>query len=117
MGQAWRQNGRMPNMFHAGDYSAVNHTLKAIAALGVAESRASGKALIAKMKDMPVEDDIFGRLSIRADGRLMNPMHLFQVKTPQESRYPWDYYKLIRTVPAEDAFRPMDQGNCPMLRG
>ncbi|MBE7158614.1 MAG: ABC transporter substrate-binding protein, partial [Rhodospirillales bacterium] len=112
-----RMNGRMPNMFHAGDYSAVNHTLKAIAALGVAESRASGKALIAKMKDMPVEDDIFGRLSIRADGRLMNPMHLFQVKTPQESRYPWDYYKLIRTVPAEDAFRPLDQGNCPMLRG
>ncbi len=111
-----RMSGRMPNMLQAGDYSAINHTLKAYAALGVAEAKASGRAMIAKMKAMPVEDDIFGKVSIRADGRLMNPMHLFQVKSPEESRYPWDYYKLIRTLSAEDAFRPLDQGGCPMVK-
>jgi branched-chain amino acid transport system substrate-binding protein len=111
-----RMSGRMPNMLQAGDYSAINHTLKAYAALGVAEAKASGRAMIAKMKAMPVEDDIYGKISIRADGRLMNPMHLFQVKSPEESKYPWDYYKLVRTLSAEDAFRPLDQGGCPIVK-
>ncbi|HQT76720.1 MAG: ABC transporter permease [Rhodospirillales bacterium 20-64-7] len=111
-----RMGGKMPNMMQAGDYSAISHTLKAFAALGVTQAKASGKALIAQMKAMPVEDDIFGKCMIRADGRLMNPMHLFQVKSPEESRYPWDYYKLVRTLSAEDAFRPLDQGGCPMVK-
>jgi branched-chain amino acid transport system substrate-binding protein len=72
--------------------------------------------LIAKMKAMPVEDDIYGKISIRADGRLMNPMHLFQVKSPEESKYPWDYYKLVRTLSAEEAFRPLNEGGCPLVK-
>ncbi|HEX2942792.1 MAG TPA: ABC transporter substrate-binding protein [Rhodopila sp.] len=111
-----RMGGKMPNMLQAGDYSAISHTLKAFVALGVAQAKASGKALIAQMKAMPVEDDIFGKCMIRADGRLMNPMHLFQVKSPEESHYPWDYYKLVRTLSAEEAFRPLDQGGCPMVK-
>lgn len=113
---ATRMDGRMPNMLQAGDYSAINHTLKAFAALGVEEARASGRGLIAKMKAMPVEDDIYGKISIRADGRVMNPMHLFQVKSPEESRYPWDYYKLVRTLAPDEAFRPLDQGGCAMVK-
>ncbi|HVY15999.1 MAG TPA: ABC transporter substrate-binding protein [Rhodopila sp.] len=109
-------DGRMPNMIQAGDYSAINHALKAFAALGVEQAKASGQAMIAKMKEMPVEDDIFGKVSIRSDGRLMNPMHLFQVKSPEESKHPWDYYKLVRTLAPEDAFRPLDQGACPMVK-
>ncbi len=111
-----RVGGRMPNMLQAGDYSAIGHALKAYAALGVDKAKASGKAMIAQMKAMPVEDDIYGKVSIRADGRLMNPMHLFQVKSPAESKYPWDYYKLVRTLSAEDAFRPMADGGCPMVK-
>ncbi|HET6609633.1 MAG TPA: ABC transporter substrate-binding protein [Rhodopila sp.] len=111
-----RMSGRMPNMLQAGDYSAINHTLKAYAALGLTEGKASGRALIAKMKAMPVEDDIYGKISIRADGRLMNPMHLFQVKSPEESKYPWDYYKLVRTLSAEEAFRPLNEGGCPLVK-
>jgi len=113
---ATRMDGRMPNMLQAGDYSAINHTLKALKAMGLPEAKASGRALIAQMKAMPVEDDIYGKISIRADGRLMNPMHLFQVKAPEDSRYPWDYYRLVRSLSAEDAFRPLDQGNCPIIK-
>lgn len=110
-----RVGGKMPNMLQAGDYSAVTHTLKAIAALGLGPARASGRALIARMKAMPVEDPVYGRGSIRPDGRKLNPMYLFQVKSPQESRHPWDYYKLVRTIPAEQAFRPVGEGHCPMV--
>lgn len=113
---AKRMDGRMPNMFQAGDYSAINHTLKAMKAMGIAQAKASGKALIEKMKQMPVEDDIYGKVSIRADGRLMNPMHLFQVKAPEESKHPWDYYKLIRTLTPEEAYRPLALGGCPMIK-
>jgi branched-chain amino acid transport system substrate-binding protein len=112
-----RMNGKMPNMLQAGDFSAITHTLKAMQAMGVTQAKASGKALIAQMKAMPVEDEAYGRGSIRADGRVMNPMYLFQVKTPEESRYPWDYDKLVRTVSAEDAFRPLKDGGCPMVAG
>lgn len=109
--------GKMPNMLQAGDYSAVTHTLKAIQAMGLEKARASGRALIAQMKAMPVEDDAYGKGSIRADGRKLNPMYLFQVKSPEESHYPWDYYRLVRTVSAEDAFRPLKDGGCPMVTG
>jgi branched-chain amino acid transport system substrate-binding protein len=112
-----RMGGNMPNMLQAGDFSAITHTLKAMQAMGVAKAKASGKALIAQMKAMPVEDEAYGKGWIRADGRVMNPMYLFQVKSPTESRYPWDYYRLVRTVSAEDAFRPLHDGGCPMVAG
>jgi branched-chain amino acid transport system substrate-binding protein len=112
-----RMNGKMPNMLQAGDYSAITHTLKAMQAVGLPQAKASGKALIAQMKAMPVEDEAYGKGSIRADGRVMNPMYLFQVKAPEESRYPWDYYRLVRTVSAEDAFRPLNEGHCPLVAG
>jgi branched-chain amino acid transport system substrate-binding protein len=112
-----RMNGKMPNMLQAGDYSAITHTLKAMQAMGLTQAKASGKALIAQMKAMPVEDEAYGKGSIRADGRVMNPMYLFQVKAPEESHYPWDYYRLVRTVSAEDAFRPLNEGHCPLVAG
>jgi branched-chain amino acid transport system substrate-binding protein len=112
-----RMNGKMPNMLQAGDYSAITHTLKAMQAMGVTQAKASGAALIAQMKTMPVEDEAFGTCTLRADGRLMHPMYLFQVKPPEDSRYPWDYYRLVRTVSAEDAFRPLKDGGCPMGAG
>lgn len=112
-----RMGGKMPNMLQAGDYSAITHTLKAMQAMGVERARASGRGLIAQMKAMPVEDPVYGRGSVRADGRKLNPMYLFQVKTPAESRYPWDYYKLVRTVAADDAFRPLQDGGCPLVAG
>jgi branched-chain amino acid transport system substrate-binding protein len=110
-----RMSGWMPSMIQAADYSAVNHYLKTIAAIGV-EKGADGRAVVAAMKASPSEDKLFGRCVIRQDGRRLNPMYLFQVKSPQESRYPWDYYKLLRTTPADQAFRPMDQGACPLIR-
>jgi branched-chain amino acid transport system substrate-binding protein len=112
-----RMGGKMPNMLQAGDYSAITHTLKAMQAMGLAQAKASGKALIAQMKTMPVEDEAYGKSSIRADGRLLNPMYLFQVKAPEESHYPWDYYRLIRKVSAEDAIRPLHDGQCPLVAG
>jgi branched-chain amino acid transport system substrate-binding protein len=105
----------MPNMIQAGDYSAVTHYLKAVAALGAERAKGSGRAVIEQMKAMPVEDSVYGRGSVRADGRKLNPMYLFQVKSPGESRYPWDYYKLVRTIPPDQAFRPMSEGNCPLV--
>ena len=110
-----RMGGKMPNMLQAGDYSAITHTLKAMQTMGVARAKASGKALIAQMKEMPVEDEAYGKNRIRPDGRLFNPMYLFQVKTPEESRYPWDYYHLIRKVDAEDAIRPLSDGGCTLV--
>jgi len=106
----------MPTMFQAGDYSAVTHYLKTLAAIGV-ERRADGRAVAAAMKATPADDPLFGKGVIRPDGRKLNPFYLFQVKSPVESRYPWDYYKLLHTTPADQAFRPMDQGGCPMVRG
>ena len=67
------------------------------------------------MKELPTDDPLFGKGSIRADGRTLHPMYLFEVKSPAESKGPWDYYKLVRTIPAEEAFRPMDQGGCPLV--
>ena len=68
------------------------------------------------MKAMPTDDDAFGAGSIRADGRKLHPVYLFEVKKPSESRAPWDYYKLIATTPAEQAFRPLNEGGCPLVK-
>lgn len=109
-----RMGGWMPSMIQAADYSAINHYLKTVARIGKAKI-ADGRAVVAAMKASPSEDTLFGRCVIRMDGRRLSPMYLFQVKSPAASKYPWDYYTLLRTTPADQAFRPMDQGSCPLV--
>lgn len=104
--------GKFPNMNQAGVYAAVLHYLKAVAAL---KSDDDGKAVVAKMKEMPTGDPLFGKGYIRADGRKIHPAYLFQVKSPAESKYPGDDYILKATIPAEQAFRPMSEDNCPLV--
>jgi branched-chain amino acid transport system substrate-binding protein len=104
--------GKFPNMNQAGDYAATLHYLKAVAAL---KSTADGKAEVAKMKEIPTDDPVFGKGVVRADGRKIHPVYLFEVKSPAESKYPGDDYKLRATIPADEAFRPMKDDNCPML--
>ena len=104
-----------PNMNHAGCYAATTHYLKAVAALGVGAAKADGKAVVAKMKATPTDDDAYGHGSIRADGRGMFPAYLFQVKTPAQSKDPWDCYNLLATTPAEQAWRPLSEGGCSLV--
>jgi len=105
------RTGRMPGMVQAGTYSAVLHYLKAMQAAGTAD----GKAVAAKMREMPV-DDFFAKGTIRADGRLMHDMYLVEVKTPAESKRPWDYYKVLRTISAEDAAQPLGMSKCALVK-
>ena len=102
----------MPNDMQAGVYSAVLHYAKAVEAQ---KSAADGKAVVARMKAIPTDDPIFGKGSIRADGRKLHPMYLFATKKPEESKAEWDYYNLVRTIPAEEAFRPLKDGGCPLV--
>jgi len=104
-----------PNQMNAGGYSATLHYLKTVAAMGTAEAKVSGRETMARMKAMPTDDDCFGPGSIRADGRKMHPAYLFQVKSPEEQKAPFDYYKLLGATPAEQAFRPLSQGGCPLV--
>jgi branched-chain amino acid transport system substrate-binding protein len=106
--------GNMPTMVQAGVYAAVTHYLKAVEAL---KDDSDGKAVVAKMKEMPTDDPLFGKGTIRADGRKIHDMFLFEVKKPSESKGPWDYYKLRATIPAAEAFRPLKDGNCPLVSG
>ena len=106
------RSGKFPTMVVAGVYAEVLHYLKAVAAL---KSAADGKAVVAKMKEMPTDDPLFGKGVIRADGRKIHPAYLFEVKKPEESKYPGDDYKLRATIPADEAFRPLKDDNCPML--
>ena len=108
-------DGYHPGMGQAGCYGGTVHYLKAVAAMGAAEAKKSGTATVNKMKSMPTDDDAFGAGSIRADGRTLHPAYLFEVKTPAESKAPWDYYKLVATTPADQAFRPMNEGGCPLV--
>jgi branched-chain amino acid transport system substrate-binding protein len=103
---------KVPTMIHAGTYGAVTHYLKAIAAAGTDEA----KAVTAKMKEMPVNDFMTRKGVIRADGRLVRDMYLFQVKSPAESRGGFDYYKLVATIPGEQAFRPLGEGGCSLAK-
>jgi branched-chain amino acid transport system substrate-binding protein len=105
-----------PGMVHAGCYSATLHYLRAASQLGADAARRSGRAVLARMKAMPTDDPLFGHGVLRQDGRHVHDMYLFEVKTPMESRYPWDYYKLRRVIPAADAFRPMSAGGCPLVK-
>ena len=107
--------GARPGMGQAGVYGGVMQYLKAVEKLGVAQAKASGAATVAQMKAMPTDDDAFGPGSIRADGRALHPAYLFQVKSPSESKGPWDYYKLLATTPADEAFRPLKDGHCPLI--
>ncbi len=109
-----RNKGIYPSMIHAGVYSAVTHYLKAVSEL---KSDADGKAVVAKMKAMPTDDKLFGKGTIRADGRKIHPMYLFEVKKPAESKGPWDLYKTRATIPANEAFRPISEGKCPLVSG
>ena len=104
--------GIHPTMIHAGVYAATLHYLKAVEAL----KSDDGTKVIAKMKDTSTDDPLFGKGTIRADGRKIHPMYLFEVKKPAESKGPWDYYKVRATIPAEQAFRPIDQGDCPLVK-
>ncbi|MBN8960126.1 MAG: ABC transporter substrate-binding protein [Rhizobiales bacterium] len=104
-------NGKMPTSSQAGVYSSVLHYLKAVTA---AKSKDSD-AVMAKMKELPIDDALFGKGSVRPDGRAIHNMYLYQVKKPSESKGEWDLYKVLATIPADEAFRPMDQGGCPLV--
>jgi branched-chain amino acid transport system substrate-binding protein len=110
----WRveRPGRYPTMVQAGVYASVIHYLKTMATI---KGDADGRTVIAKMKEMPTDDPLFGKGFIRADGRKIHDAYLFQVKTPEESKYPGDYYKLRATIPAAEAFRPLKEGGCPLV--
>lgn len=105
--------GKMPTMVQAGVYAGLLHYLKAVDAL---QADGDGAKVVAEMKKMPTEDTLFGKGTIRADGRKIHPAYLFEVKKPGESKYPWDYYKLLQTIPADKAFRPLKDGGCPLVQ-
>ena len=104
----------MPSMTQAGNYAMVLHYLKAMEALG--GNPHDGAKVVAKMKELPTDDPLFGKGPLRADGRRIIPAYLFEVKKPEESKYPWDYYKLVATIPADEAAKPLSQSDCPMLK-
>jgi branched-chain amino acid transport system substrate-binding protein len=103
--------GKPPSMIHAGTYGATLHYLKAVAAAGTTDAT----KVVAKMKELPI-DDFYTKGSVREDGRVMRPYYLLQVKKPSESKYPFDYLKLLATVPAEEAARPLSESACPMVK-
>jgi branched-chain amino acid transport system substrate-binding protein len=108
------KNHIMPSMVHAGVYSSLLHYFKALEALG--GNPHDGAKVVAKMKEMPTEDPLFGKGKIEPNGRKIHPAYLFEVKTPAESKGPWDYYKLVSTIPADEAFTPLDKSTCPLLK-
>jgi len=116
--RAWSQRfaklhkGAMPTMAQAGVYSAMLHYLKAVEAAKTDD----GPKVIAKMKEMPSDDPVFGKGQVRQDGRHIHDMYLFEVKKPSESKGPWDYYKVRATIPADQAFRPEKEGGCPLIK-
>jgi branched-chain amino acid transport system substrate-binding protein len=107
----FERHGRMPTMSQAAVYSAIRHYLGAIAAAGTDEA----KAVMAKMRERPVNDFYVGNGRLREDGRLVHDMYFAQVKTPSESKGPWDYYKILATIPGDQAFRPLAEAGCPLV--
>ncbi len=107
-------SGKIPTMVQAGVYAGTLHYLKAVAAL---KSGADGKAVVAKMKEIPTDDPLFGKGTIRADGRKIHDAFLYEVKTEKESKGPGDIYKVRATIPAAEAFRPLKDGGCPLVSG
>jgi branched-chain amino acid transport system substrate-binding protein len=108
------KNHSMPTMVHAGVYSSLLHYFKALEALG--GNPHDGAKVVAKMKELPTDDVLFGKGVVQPNGRTIHPAYLFQVKKPSESKGPWDYYNLIATIPAEEAFTPLDKSTCPLLK-
>src|ERR1700675_3689607 len=104
----------MPSMTQAGNYAMVLHYLKAMEALG--GNPHDGAKVVAKMKELPTDDPLFGKGPLRADGRRLIPAYLFEVKKPDESKYPWDYYKLVATIAPDDAAKPLESSDCPLLK-
>ena len=107
-----QDKGIHPTMVHAGVYSSVLHYLKAVEAL----KSDDGTKVVAKMKELPTDDPLFGKGSIRVDGRKIHPAYLVEVKKPAESKAPWDYYKIRATIPADQAFRPLADGGCSLVK-
>ena len=105
-------NGKYPSMDQAGVYAGILHYLKAVDA-GKTDD---GTKVAQKMKDLPTDDVLFGKGSVRKDGRKLHPAYLFEVKKPSESKGPYDYYKLLATIPADQAFRPLNEGDCPLVK-
>jgi branched-chain amino acid transport system substrate-binding protein len=105
---------KVPTMNMAGVYAGVLHYLKAVNEL---KSAADGKAVVAEMKKIPTDDPLFGKGSVREDGRVLHPAYLFEVKEPSESKYKFDFYHVRATIPADQAFRPLKDGHCPMVSG
>ncbi|MFC0342443.1 ABC transporter substrate-binding protein [Paracoccus niistensis] len=116
--RAWSQRfaeahrGRMPTQVHAGVYSSIMHYLNAVEAAGTKEA----SAVMAKMKETPIDDPLFGKGEIRADGRAIHDMYLFRVKSPENSTGEWDLYETVATIPAAEAFRPLSEGGCPLVQ-
>jgi len=108
------KNHAMPSMTQAGNYAAVLHYLKALEALG--GNPHDGAEVVAEMKKLPTDDQLFGKGPLRADGRRLIPAYLFEVKKPEESKYPWDYFKLVATISPEDAARPLSESECPLVK-
>src|ERR1700685_871072 len=106
--------GTMPSMTVAGLYSGVLHYLKTLEAMG--GNPHDGAKVVAKMKELPTDDPLFGKGPLRADGRRLIPAYLFEVKKPEESKYPWDYYKLVATIAPEDAAKPLSESECPLVK-
>lgn len=106
-----KKTNKVPTMIHAGTYGAVTHYLKAVAAAGDTD----GPAVAAKMREMPVNDFMTSNGRIREDGRLVRDMYLFRVKSPEQSKYRFDYYQFLATIPGNEAFKPQEEGGCPLL--
>ena len=109
---AAQYGGKMPTMDQAGVYGSMLHYLKAVDALKGKDTA----GLMAKMRDIPADDPLFGHGHLRIDGRMVHDMYLYQVKTPAESKYPWDYYKLVNKIPGDEAFRPLADGGCDLVK-
>ena len=110
---AQQASGKKPTANHAGVYAGVLHYLKAVAEL---KASGDGAKTVAKMKEMPTDDPLFGKGSIRVDGRKIHDMYLFEVKTPSESKDEWDLYKTVSTIPGNEVFRPLSEGGCPLVK-
>jgi branched-chain amino acid transport system substrate-binding protein len=105
---------RMPTMVQAGVYGALTHYLNAVQA---ADSK-DPDIVMAKMREMPIDDFMTHHGKLRIDGRVLRDMYLYEVKKPGDSKYPWDYLKLLQTIPADEAFRPLEEGGCALaLKG
>jgi len=109
---AERMNGRMPTINHAGVYSSTMAYLRAAKAANTID----GDKVVAQMRSAPIDDPLFGKVQIRPDGRAVHEMYVFRVKSPEESKGRYDFYQLTKTIPADEAFRPLNEGGCPLVK-